>query len=64
MLDEVDIAGVLVAPISVYALVAALVITAVRFVLIRTGLLRRAWHPALLEVALYVSVLSLLVLFV
>ncbi|HEX3574552.1 MAG TPA: DUF1656 domain-containing protein [Rhodopila sp.] len=64
MLHEVDIAGLLVAPISVYAFAAVLVVLALRYVLIGTGLLRRAWHPALLEVALYVSVLSLLILFV
>ena len=63
MLSELPIAGVLLAPIVAYALLAAVLLWTIRFVLGRTGLLRLAWHPALLEVALYISLLSLLVLF-
>ncbi len=61
MLSELPIAGVLLAPIVAYALLAAALLAVIRFVLGRTGLLRFAWHPALLEVALYVVLLSLLV---
>jgi hypothetical protein len=63
MLSELPIAGILMAPIVAYALVAAVLLMVIRFLLGRTGLLRLAWHPALLEAALYISVLSLLVLF-
>ncbi len=61
MLSELPIAGVLLAPIVAYALLAAFLLAVIRFALGRTGLLRLAWHPALLEVALYVVLLSLLV---
>jgi len=63
MLSELPIAGILMAPIVAYSLVAAVLLMVIRFLLGRTGLLRLAWHPALLEAALYISVLSLLVLF-
>ena len=62
MLSEADFEGILFAPIVVYALAALPVTLALRFVLSRIGVLRRVWHLALFEVALYLSVLSLLVL--
>jgi hypothetical protein len=62
MLSEVDIGGVFVAPIAIYGFVAAFLTTILRFVLVRSGLLRLTWHPALLEVSLFASILSLLVL--
>lgn len=64
MLHEASIAGVYVAPITVYAVLAVLVFAVLRGVLGRTGLLRLAWHPGLFEVALLVSILSLLILVV
>jgi hypothetical protein len=60
MIAEVNIAGALIAPIVIYALVAALIFAVCRFVLGRFGLLRRVWHPALFEVALFLCILSLL----
>lgn len=64
MLSEVDIAGVYVAPIAVYALAALPVTLVLRTVFWRIGLLSRVWHPALFEFAIYVIVLALLILLV
>jgi hypothetical protein len=64
MLSEVNIAGVYFAPIVVYAVAGVPVAFSLRFSLWRVGLLRFAWHPALFVFSLYVSIVSLLVLFV
>ncbi len=61
MISEMNISGVFLAPIVIYAVAAALIFVAIRFVLGHAGLLRRVWHPALFEVALFVCILSLLV---
>jgi protein AaeX len=59
---EIDILGVYVAPMSVM-LVAAWVITiALRRVAAQFGLLRHVWHPALFALAVYMIVLSSIVL--
>ena len=59
---EIDLFGVYVAPMSVM-LVAAWVITiTLRRVTVRFGLLRHVWHPALFVAAVYMIVLSLIVL--
>ena len=59
---EIDILGVYVAPMSVM-LVAAWVITiALRRVAAQFGLLRYVWHPALFVLAVYMIVLSSIVL--
>ena len=62
MLSEVAFGGVLFAPIVLYALAAVPITLLLRAVLWRTGFVRLVWHLALFEVALYLSVLSLLVL--
>ncbi|GAJ28267.1 DUF1656 domain-containing protein [Acidomonas methanolica] len=64
MLSEFNLFGVFIAPIAVYAIVAIPVTLLVRFLLWRTGALEWFWHVALFEVALYVSVVCLLVLYV
>ncbi len=64
MLSEVDVAGVYVAPIVVYGVAALPLTLALRSVLFRIGALRLLWHPALFILSLYLSILSLLVLFV
>jgi hypothetical protein len=64
MMHEATLLGVLFAPIVLYAVVAFVMFVILRRLLGRLGLLRFLWHPALFEVALYVSILSLLVLFV
>jgi hypothetical protein len=59
---EIDLLGVYVAPMSVM-LVAAWVITiGLRRVAVRYGLLRYVWHPALCVFAVYLIVLSSIVL--
>jgi protein AaeX len=59
---EINLFGVYVAPISVM-LVAAWVITiGLRRFADRFGLLRYAWHPALFVFAVYMIVLSSMVL--
>ncbi len=63
MLSEIDIAGVYVAPISVYGLVAVPITLALRWLLWRTRLLGLFWHPSLVTFSLYVTALSLLVIY-
>jgi protein AaeX len=59
---ELNILGVYVAPISVMLLAAWVVVIALRRIAGRYGLLRHVWHPALFIGAVYVVVLSLIVL--
>ena len=62
MIAELDVGGVYLAPIVLYAFLAIPIFLALRFVLTRIGFWRVVWHPALVETALYLSILSLLVL--
>ena len=64
MLSEAQFDGVLFAPIVLYALAALPITLLVRMVMWRIGLMRLIWHIALFEVALYLCVLSLLVLLI
>jgi Protein of unknown function (DUF1656) len=59
---EMDIFGVYVAPISVMLLVAWAIVIVLRRIAGRYGLLRHVWHPPLFIGAVYVTVLSLIVL--
>jgi protein AaeX len=59
---EINLFGVYVAPISVMLVVAWFVTIALRRVAARFGLLRHVWHPALFVFAIYVIVLSSIVL--
>jgi hypothetical protein len=59
---EVNIFGVYVAPISVMMAGAWLVLITLRRVADRFGLLRHVWHPALFLFAVYMIVLSSIVL--
>ncbi len=61
---EVDLFGVYVAPISVMMVAAWLVLIALRRVADHFGLLRHVWHPALFVFAVYMIVLSSIVLIV
>ncbi len=63
MMSEAAVLGVLFAPIVLYGVVAMVIFVLLRGLLGRIGLIRPLWHPALFELALYVSILSLLVLF-
>jgi len=62
MYSELNLQGIYMAPIVLYALIALPVFLVLRFVLARIGFFRLVWHPALFETALYLSILSLLIL--
>jgi protein AaeX len=63
-LSEVNLFGVYVAPISVSMVVAWLATITLRRVADRFDLLRYVWHPALFVLAVYVILLSSIVLLV
>jgi protein AaeX len=59
---EIDLFGVYVAPMSLMLLAAWVAMIALRRVAARYGLLRHVWHPALFMFAVYMIVLSSIVL--
>ena len=59
---EVNLFGVYVAPISVMMMAAWLILVALRRVADRFGLLRVVWHPSLFVFAIYVILLSSIIL--
>jgi hypothetical protein len=59
---EIDLLGVYNAPLSLLMVAAWLVTVALRQVADRVGLLRLVWHPTLLVFAVYIIVLSSIVL--
>ena len=61
---EIDLLGVYVAPISVLMIAAWIVTVGLRRAAARFGLLRHAWHPALLVFDIYLIVLSSMVLLI
>jgi uncharacterized membrane protein len=61
---EIDLFGVYVAPITLMMAGAWLVQIALRRVADRYGVSHRVWHPALFWFAVYMIVLSAIVLFV
>jgi protein AaeX len=61
---DINLFGVYVAPISLMMLAAWLVLIALRRVADRFGLLHYVWHPALFVLAMYMIVLSSIVLIV
>jgi hypothetical protein len=61
---EINLFGVYVAPISVMMVAAWVIMMPLRRAASRFGLLHNVWHPALLEFAVYIIVLSAIVLFV
>jgi hypothetical protein len=63
-LSEVNLFGVYVAPISVMMLVAWLATITLRRVLVRFDLMRYVWHPALFVFAIYMILLSSIVLLI
>ena len=63
-LSEVNLFGVYVAPISVIMVVAWLATITLRRLAGRFDLLRYVWHPALFVLAIYVIVLSSIVLLI
>jgi len=61
---EVNLFGVYVAPIAPMLVAAWVVMIALRRIAARFGVLRHVWHPALLIAAVYMILLSSLVLVV
>ena len=59
---EIDLFGIYVAPISIMMVGAWLLLLPLRRVAYQFGALRRVWHPALFEFALYLILLSSIVL--
>ena len=59
---EIDLFGVYVAPISFMMIAAWFVTIGCRRIAAHFGLLRYAWHPALFVFAVYMTVLSTMVL--
>jgi hypothetical protein len=59
---EINVFGVYVAPISMMLVAAWLILIPLRRVANRFGLWRFVWHPALFEFAIYMIVLSSIVL--
>jgi protein AaeX len=59
---EIDLFGVYVAPMSMMIVAAWVVTIALRWSAARYDLLRYVWHPALLVFAVYMIVLSTIVL--
>ena len=59
---EVNLFGVYVAPISVMMVAAWVVTIGMRWFAARFGLLRYVWHPSLFVFAVYMIVLSSIVL--
>jgi hypothetical protein len=62
MLSEISVAGIYVAPIVIYALMAIPLFLMCRWLLSLIGFWRIVWHPALFETALYISIVALFVL--
>jgi protein AaeX len=61
MIKEVDLFGIYLPPMFVYAMAAGLIWLALRQCLAWAGAYRLVWHPALFNTALYVLILSLCV---
>ncbi len=61
---EVDLLGVYVAPISVMMVAAWFVTLVIRRAADRFGLLTYVWHPALFVFAVYIILLSSIVLII
>ncbi|MFY9698654.1 MAG: DUF1656 domain-containing protein [Rhodoplanes sp.] len=61
---EINLLGVYVAPISLLMIAAWFVTIASRRIASRFGLLRYVWHPALFVFAVYIIVLSSMVLII
>ncbi|MBV8652369.1 MAG: DUF1656 domain-containing protein [Alphaproteobacteria bacterium] len=59
---EIDLFGVYVAPISVMMVAAWVIVMTARRLAAHAGLMRYVWHPALFTFAVYLIVLSSMVL--
>ena len=63
-LTEINLFGVYVAPLSVIMGVAWLLLLVIRRAAVFSGLSHYVWHPALFSLAVYVILVSSIVLFV
>ncbi len=61
---EVNVFGVYLAPIALMMPAAWLMLMALRRLTARFGVLRRVWHPALFEFAVYIILLSGIILLI
>lgn len=61
---DINLFGVYVAPISLMMVAAWLVVAGLRRATVLFGLSRHVWHPALFVFAIYIIVLSSIVLIV
>jgi hypothetical protein len=61
---EINLLGVYVAPISLMMIAAWLILMPLRRIADHIGLLREVWHPALFWSAIYMIVLSTIVLII
>jgi protein AaeX len=61
MIKEIDLFGVYLSPMVGYAIAAALIWQALRYLLGRQGAYRWVWHRPLFDLALFVIVLAGLV---
>jgi hypothetical protein len=61
---EINLFGVYVAPISLMIVAAWVLTVGMRRVVARLGLLRHVWHPAAFVFAVYIIVLSSMVLII
>ena len=59
---EIDLLGVYVAPIALLLIAAWFVTITLRRIADRFGVMRHVWHPALFAFAVYIIVLSSMVL--
>jgi len=59
---EINFFGVYVAPISLMMVATWLILIGLRWIAARFDLLRHVWHPALFTLAVYMIVLSSIVL--
>jgi hypothetical protein len=60
--EALNLYGIYVAPIAAMLLAAMIITMALRWLASRHGLLAYVWHPSLVVTAVYVIVLSIIVL--
>lgn len=63
MLSEFALAGIYLPPFFVYACLTLPLVLGLRFLLVRSGALRRVWHPALFEFSLSLCLIALMILY-
>lgn len=62
-MKEANFFGVFLSPFLVWGLEAFLILTVVRFIMDRTGLVRYVWHRSLFDISLFLVIMVLLVSF-